>query len=463
MPGADTVNTHYRKFLYITCLIFIGCTVNHEGLLPTVEGERHLISCGFEYSYRLNTSYGMLQGSKSTEVCSNGRPDRSSINNVCTSLGFLLQEDRAGLFDEITSVTTTRVDDPVRLPESCSLSSSVLPGEIGENTNGLQSSAARPRPEDILHDSRGAMIGNVSDAVLAGTVASSSIWVGAKFLRWRYANTSATGSISFDGGTCGAGIECELMLRHLQLQIQDFKIVRPTAFARDINFSDVKLYSINNYRTTRLGNGSFNLSGIELMVSGIQNGQSLQFQTTADVTVSGQFGQYLPGGSSAPQRITIRLRDKNENFYINGEVIFETSKAQARLKNHGTSRCLRSSFSTAREVSATIESCRARTQPQSIALETRNESHRIRNTAMNTCLNLKSSRQNFDGGTVAWVNCSNHVDQLWSINNDGHIVHQGSGRCLNVHRGRENRDGGQVSVYRCANTPDQRWSVVTPR
>ncbi|MEM9570437.1 MAG: RICIN domain-containing protein [Pseudomonadota bacterium] len=144
----------------------------------------------------------------------------------------------------------------------------------------------------------------------------------------------------------------------------------------------------------------------------------------------------------------------------------------AFLRNVTSNRCLSPprTEQNADDAAASIDSCRLNVSPASATaqkwqlIQRGDDRYSIKNTVTDMCLNLRSSSDNREGGSVKLVGCSSHPDQLWkkvqAENGAVRFQNVASGKCLNVHGGRENRDGGRTSVYSCANSPDQSWQLI---
>jgi len=303
------------------------------------------------------------------------------------------------------------------------------------------------------------MLGDSNLSNLQATISAANLRVSAKFLKWRHASTSGSGRVFFDASKCSRSGPCPLILRHFDIKLDDFTIVRPTGFAKDVKVRNAKLYTISNYETMVDVNGNFSFRNVKAVVSGEANGEKSTFISEQPTTVTGRFNRYRGSFRVAPESLTLHINEASPNFAIRGNVKMNVTKFHASLRNRATNRCLRGTLEGRRLVRASIEGCRVKGLPKTWAFEKKGNEYQIKQAFSNTCLNLKTSIDNREGGSVYLVGCSNHQDQRWSINKNGSIRHKASGKCLNVHRGRQNKHGGLVTVYSCANTPDQRWTL----
>ena len=156
---------------------------------------------------------------------------------------------------------------------------------------------------------------------------------------------------------------------------------------------------------------------------------------------------------------------------VTGETaVIVTQRDMPTLHNKASNRCLTMPVTgiRGREARAQVNTCNSFAgvhdpqYKQKWLFKAKGEDvYSIRSLRGNWCLNHKAPADNYEGGPVKLVGCSNHPDQQWrrsnSRRNQFRLRNMSSGKCLNVH-GREHKDWGKISVYTCADTPDQIWS-----
>lgn len=420
---------------------------------------------GDEYAHTCDCTYDLLQGSGTTSgdttviatTCSNGDPDRFLGRLACNRKSREVQDNEQArrMSGSVINVRCEWRSQSLVSENACSIQEGTTSG------NGIVSGlTATSVTSGVLFDPTGHLSGKSGSSSLVASVAQSSITVEAKFRNWQSASTTATGSIELDGGACRRGIQCPIVLRYMELDLADFNIVRPTGFARDVSLRDVKLRTLNNYRGRVDKQGRFQFDNIQAVVTATVDGKRGRLSYRIDSALTGNISDFTGTGRFTPRTVTLKFSDRNDAFGLSASVVFRARHFEARVKNVATAKCLRGRDRQDRPVPASIESCRRQTKPQVWLLEARRGSYRVRQPLTDSCLNLKTSSQNREGGPVEVVGCSNHNDQLWDPSSDAKLRHHATGKCLNVHRGNQNRNGGLVSVYSCANTDDQRWAIV---
>ena len=459
----STMKFKFSKFLHILYIasLLTGCHLFPDGATtPFVTADKYKVLC--EYEYQTSNVTGNARGDTIADAyaCSNGTPNASLRSFVCQSSIPAVRAQLQMMFPSSTvnNVRVTESSSEIHMANGCSLPEDVSEGS-GSVTQPLTATGSQTEFE-LLTDNTGAILGESSLSSITGNVLESNIRVSAKFLAWRNANTTARGKIQMDGGGCLNKNNCPLVLRYLDLNIEDFTIVRPTRFARDVHITGARLYTLNNYRGMLKRDGTFQFNNLKIIVTGNTDGRQVNFMTTGDATLHGVFKGSIGNGRAVPQTIQLSLNHRTDNFRLDATVDFSITRFQAKLQSIGTNKCLRGMVNKVRELRASIESCSQPAKPQSWFLQRRGTQHQIVQPIINTCLNLKQSAQNREGGEVDIVNCSNHPDQLWTFSPDGKILHHATGKCLNVDRGRENRNGGLVSVKSCTESRDEKWKLL---
>lgn len=451
--------------LVIIALMISSCSVNHTGLLPPtfIEGTRSEVSCPYTYT-QLASGFGeymeavYVEEPLTIEVCTRGRPFNEIIQRACHQI---IETYEHNVSERMSGNNYRLRDVPSVRPlveETCKVldTTSIGDGDIGSNIQMLSASGAFR----LLHDNTGRVLGKNNFSKINAYIASSNIVVDVKYAVWRQGKTKARGSVQMDGGNCNNTDECPIVLRYLNLKIDNFKINRGIAGSDRV--TDAKIYTLNNYEGNLNRDGAFAFNNVKLMMTGKVDGKSTTMLVESNINIHGKFKNYLGTTKVVPQTIEMRFAHADSRIKINMFLSFKTTKFEARFMNVGTGKCIRGILNSQnfREARASIESCTQKTRPQHWTLVKKRNYYQIMQPETNSCLNLKSTRENKEGGSVGIVNCSNHVDQLWDIRKNGKIVHSKTGKCLNVHRGRENRNGGYVSVYSCANTIDQEWKLI---
>ena len=112
---------------------------------------------------------------------------------------------------------------------------------------------------------------------------------------------------------------------------------------------------------------------------------------------------------------------------------------------------------------ARVSKCSLKKPYQAWYFEQEGRYLKIRQPLNNTCLNVKSGNENYDGGIVSIVNCSDHYDQYWSIDQDHNVVNLVTRKCLDVGRNHNRGEDDLVTIHTCEIKADgQNWSVRRP-
>ena len=158
---------------------------------------------------------------------------------------------------------------------------------------------------------------------IVGQINSTPVSVSAKFAAWRDATTTAQGKINFEGGLCDIGEECPILLKYLELDIADFKIRRPTIFARDVHIRNAKMYTPNPILGTRKSDGKIQFPSAKLLLMGTVNGNKK--------VVFREFENNLSGSMRLVKDI-VRGRYTISNFYISGRFNSEKFRVSTRIQ-----------------------------------------------------------------------------------------------------------------------------------
>lgn len=455
-----------KNGIALSVLFFLAsCSVDHTGIGPgDMEGQVHTVSC------RVLIDYDNADGVPVTDdiiempqVCSNEAPEEALLSRSCEAVTQTNQDNyellrgptaRVSFFEPVSS-TLEEDADPCFIPAGVAAGE----GEVLSRTDMLVNSASSElRPEEI-----GKILAKNSLTNSLAVLVDSKVNVGAKFLDWRYADTTAKGEVEFDRFNCKADKTCDLVLRQISMNFEDFTIVRPTIFARDVTVRDARLYSVTSHSARVDSDGRFTVENVNVLITSVIDGEKVTLLSSQDLKVSGQFSDNLHGQSHAALTLKIDMKHVNERFSINAAADFQIRKFPSKLAIAGKKpMCLTGgAFAIYRE--ARVSQCDLKQPYQAWYLEQKGRYLRITQPLNNTCLNVKSASQNYDGGIVSIVNCSDHYDQLWSIDHDYNVVNLHTRKCLDVGRNKERGDDELVTIHSCeikANGQD--WSVRRP-
>lgn len=215
--------------------------------------------------------------------------------------------------------------------------------------------------------------------------------------------------------------------------------------------------------------------GVDSSVKGV----SLRLQQVEVSSRGHNYTDIMTIDLSSDSYVTFSVKSLGNIFHANrvtrgaitGETaVILTNRDQPILNNKASNRCLTmpATAISGREGRAQVNACTSATgvfDPQHkqkwLIRESSDNIFSIRSLRGNWCVNHKASVDNYEGGPVKLVGCSNHADQQWERSenrrNQFRLRNVSSGKCLNVH-GREHKNWGKISVYTCADTPDQTWS-----
>lgn len=458
-----------KKALIISMLLLLsGCGlrgVDHTGLLPPdQEGQEYTVSCRVLLDYVNADGVPVTDEINGTQqVCSNESPQDALLSRSCevfvdrnraTYVSMRGPSAEVTFFEPITS-TLDAGAEPCPIP----FETVVGEGEVISRTDMLVNSDSPELREDEI----GKILLKNSLTNSLAVVVNSKVRIGAKFLKWRSADTLATGEVSFDRFDCREDRSCDIVLRQISLNFDDFTIVRPTVFARDVTVRDARLYSLTSHSARVDSDGRFTITGVNAIVTSVIDGEKVNLISSQDLVISGQFDHNLHGQSHAALTLKIYIEHANEHFSINANADFQIRKFPSMLaSNFKAPVCLTGgALATYRE--ARVSECNHKMPYQAWSFEQKGRYLRIRQPLNNTCLNVKSASQNYDGGIVSIVNCSDHYDQLWSIDHDNNVVNLNTRKCLDVGRNHNRGEDDLVTIHTCEIKADgQNWSVRRP-
>lgn len=470
----DTIMKFFltKNSLALICLLSIsGCdlfpSVDHTGLLPVdIEGQVHTVDC------RVLVDYENAIGAPTTEeftempqVCSNGAPEAALLARSCEvvttdeatldNYKMLRGESaRVSFFEAVSSA----LDETA---ETCFLPPATEPGdgEVLSRTDMLVTGTA----EGLRDDEIGKILPKTSLTNSLAVLVDSKVHVGAKFLKWRHADTTAAGSVEFDRSNCHADDGCDLMVRQISLKLEDFTIVRPTVFARDVTVKDARIYSISSH-AARVGNdGRFTLEGVNAIISSVIDGKKVNLLSTQDLRISGQFNDELHAQNHAALTLSLNIDHANEKFSIQAKASFQIRKFPTKLATGTRTPVCLTGGTLTRYREARVTECDLKRPFQTWYFEQKGRYLRVRQPLINMCLNVKSESQNYDGGIVSIVNCSDHWDQLWAIDHDFNVVNLHTRKCLDLGRNKNRGEDDLVTIHSCnAKANGQDWSVRSP-
>lgn len=446
----------YTAMLSISFLIS-GCP-GDEDTTPLDPGNHYQQTCACAYT--ASSSAGTNEGviSETAYTCSNGAPNADVGNRACGPRSVPANRMAQQMFPTSTISNVSCSSSSNRSTgRSCSIEKNTDPGDgVASIENPLVSGTN----DILLWDPSGAVLGESNSANLTGSIRDSSISASVKFLRWRTGSTKAKGKVQLDRPVCRSNQNCPIILRYMELDIDDFDIHRPVV--RNARLRNAQLYTLNNYKSEIERDGKFRFKNVQVVVSATVNGQARNFKYTIDSDVVGRISNFQGSGPVAPAVIDFWFDANNSSMRLKSKVTFRVDRSEVRIRSASTRRCLRGRPGDRRPIRATVEVCTNPTVSQSWSLEAKNANYKIRQPAFNSCLNVKSGSQNFDGGHVEVAGCSNHSDQLWELLPGSKLRHKTTRRCLNIRAGSQNRNGGNVEISGCSNHLDQRWTLLNP-
>lgn len=427
-----------------------SCGVSTDGLGLFIDGNRYQVSCDLSFQHADDNGNVFTENiSSSIDVCSNGMPSNDLSNNACEVLSEISQSSIQMDYPNANNFMSLGARSTSSSGESCRINSIIYGDGQGFAI----------RTSMLLRDNSGRMLGSNGLSTSTYKVSSSNLRLGAKFIKWRYANTKAQGEAELDRTNCNTQ-GCDLVLRHLNIKINDFKIERPTVFAKDVKVVDASLYTLNQYITRVKKDGTFSLSGIKSVVSAVIQGEEVVLLSDDDIQIEGEFSNLLNNQRDLPQTIKLNLLGSNGDFKMSGTAILNATKISASLVNFNTWRCLTGEPGRHFQL-AKMDRCSSANQRWTI--ENFGNYKRVRAPLTNMCLNVKSRYENRDGGQVSIVSCSNHQDQAWAIRSNGTIFHPKTRKCLHADNS-ERYDGSYVKINTCTTGADlpQQWTPFFP-
>jgi len=455
-----------KNGLALTILLFLfGCSVDHTGIGPVdIEGQVYTANCRVIIDH--DDSDGVpvsTEISEMPQVCSNQAPAEALITRSCEVVtqmnqrNYVVQYGPSAVvtYFEAASSTLDESADPCFLPPSTELGE----GEILSRTDMLVNSASSElRPEEI-----GKILAKNSLTNSLAVVVNSKVNVGVKLLDWRYADTTAAGEVDFDRFNCKEDQTCDVVLRQISLKFEDFTIVRPTVFARDIPVQNARLYSVTSHATQVDSDGRFTLEGVNAVITSVIDGEKVNLLSSQELNISGQFNNNLHDQSHAALTLNLQIDHANERYAIRASADFQVRKFPSKLAIGEKHPLCLTGGALARYREARVQECNLKQPYQAWYFEQKGRYLRIRQPLTNTCLNVKSKSQNYDGGIVSIVNCSDHYDQLWSIDNDHNVVNLHTRKCLDVGRNKSRGEDDLVTIHSCnVKASGQDWTVRRP-
>ncbi len=444
---------------------FLFASVDHTGLLPPdVEGQVHTVSCRIRVDY-LNDD-GVPETAEVIEtqrVCSNEAPAIDLQTRACeifieTNEANLVSlrgtSGRVSFFEPESSLFEADAE-PCFIPESTEIGG----GEVLSRVDMLSNSASVGlRPEEV-----GVILAKNSLTNSLAVSTQSKVTVGAKFLDWRFAETTAHGEVEFDRNNCKADKTCDLVLRQISLTLDDFTIVRPTVFARDVNVKNARLYSITSHAAKVDSEGRFTVNDMNVIVTSIVDDEQVTLVSSQDFKIEGKFSDNLHGQNHAALTLAIDLKHANKQFSIAASAGFQVRRFPSKLATGKDAQMCLTGGALAIYREARVSQCDFKKPHQVWYFEQKGRYLKIRQPLNNTCLNVKSDSQNYNGGIVSIVNCSDHYDQLWSIDHDFNVVNLHTRKCLDVGKNKKRDDPALVTIHACDSKADgQNWTVQRP-
>lgn len=447
-----------------------GCAVDHTGLTPRpMPGAEYVVDCVVTLEHPNERGVFVITDVEySVNVCSRFAPSEELMTSACRSVyddadeqeffemnapGFIRRP-----MDRVSAVTSRLVEGAEPCTDLLSEDDSEVIGRIDSLLSTPPANGAA-----LFTNEDGRALGENSLTNSMAVIVDSDIRVGAKLLKWRYANTRAQGETTFDRFNCNSHGECDLTLRHVALEFEDFTIERPTVFARDISVKNARLRSLQSYKTRIDSEGRFEIQGLRTLVNGVVDGEQVNIIAEQDLTIKGQFNNYLHDQSHAALTLNLQIDFADDDFSVEANTDLQVHKFPSKLANlSGPERCLVGGVKkTYRE--ARVAECNFKHPFQAWSFEIHGRYLKIRQPLTNTCLNVKSDSQNYDGGIVSIVNCSNHLDQLWAVDQDNNVLNLQTQKCLDVGNNKNRPENDLVTVSTCnSKTESQNWAVRRP-
>lgn len=444
---------------------FFFSSVDHTGLLPPdVEGQVHTISCRVRIDFLNDDNIPeTTEAIEMQQVCSNESPAIDLQTRAC-EVAIELNEDNYEMlrgpsarvsFFEPESSSFEADAEPCFIPESTAIGD----GEVLSRVDMLSNSASVGlRPEEV-----GVILTKNSLTNSLAVSTASNVTVGAKFLDWRFAETTAHGEIEFDRTNCKADKTCDLVVRQVSLALDDFTIVRPTVFAQDVNVKNARLYSITSHAAKVDSEGRFTINDMNVIVTSVVDGEQVTLVSSQDFKIEGKFSDNLHDQNHAALTLAIDIKHANKQFSIAASAGFQVRRFPSKLATGKEAQMCLTGGPLAIYREARVSQCDFKKPHQVWYFEQKGRYLRIRQPLNNTCLNVKSDSQNYDGGIVSIVNCSDHYDQLWSIDHDFNVVNLHTRKCLDVGKNKKRNDPALVTIHGCDSKADaQNWTVQRP-
>ncbi|MDB4511846.1 RICIN domain-containing protein [Arenicella sp.] len=461
-----------------------SCSADRFGLAES--GDSHEVSCKVVIDYD-DVRTGVPISDELTEkqgVCSVGPPSEQLMTRACYEVvnnnfkNYASQypDNEISFVGPISSTMIMREDDcPVNDFPFFDSSSSMLVDEYIVRDSIDDWTTADNDIDPFL----GANIHINSTA----EVSDSRVIVGAKFLAWRYANTTATGEINFDRLNCSYSGECDIVVRNIDLSIADFVIERPTIFARDITVKNTRLYTQGRYKTRVDRNGFFQIDNVSTIVASLIDDEQINLLNNRKISIYGQFNDARQGQSHTAATVKIYIYVNNGDYIIYTNSVLDISKFPSKLANgDGQDACLTGGpFDVSKN--AVVFDCSFKIANQVWSFENRGANLRIRQAMTDRCLYVKPPiptldapnpfsgfggfniprislpRNDYEGDVVSIVSCADDPRQLWSLGRSGEVKHVDSGKCLgveeNLYQPRE--DSVTVSDCNIKTNAAQRW------
>lgn len=454
-------------FLTGCCGVFQGCSVDHTGIAPMdIEGQVYDVNCRVVIDHLDESGVPLTSEDFPTgQVCANGAPAEQLMIASCTAT---VDSNLRNYESAYPSYSGPTFVEPVNATliegETCQLPSGTDTGsgEILSRMDMLISSETTDGSR-LLNDETGQLLGKNSLNNSFAVLIDSEIEVGAKFLKWRYANTGAQGNLNFDRFNCNEDNECDLVLRHISLEFDDFTIVRPTVFARDVPVRDARLYSIKNYATRVDSDGNFNISGIDAVITSLIDGESVNLLSGRELEIQGQFANNLHDQVHAALTLKLTINHENQNYSLKAKANFQVRKFPSKLANGKDAKLCLTGGARTNYREARVTGCDYKRSYQVWSFDQKGRYLRIRQPHTSSCLNVKSESQNYDGGIVSIVNCSDHFDQLWAVDHDYNVVNLHTRKCLDVGGNKNRPEDDLVTVHTCNIKDDsQNWAMRKP-
>lgn len=309
-----------------------ACTADRFGLAQP--GNIHEVSCKVVIDYEDPISGVPVSEElvETQQVCGLAPPDENLMTRACNTIARENSENYEMAYPDhevafVGPVTSQLVDGSCPITDNPIIAgaSSILVDEhiLRDSVDDWT------RPDSEIDPLLSKNININSTAKVKG----SPVTVGAKFLAWRYAKTTANGEINFDRLDCNYRGECDIVVRNVDLAIDDFVIERPTIFARDVSVKDTRLYTQGSYKARVDQDGFFKIDNVSTIVSSVIDGEQIDLLNSRRIAIYGHFTDPHQGQNHAATKVRIFIFVDNGDYIVYTDSILDVSKFPSKLAN----------------------------------------------------------------------------------------------------------------------------------